>query len=163
MQEADMAGKTPTPKEIESHVAALSETLRRLHVLHDRCSDADLAKAPADGAWSANAVLAHLRSCQQVWSSTLYAMLLDDSPELPDIHPRAWGRLMEFPRRPFSENLTAFEFERGDLLHVLRDLAAADWSRTARIRGREVSVFSQVRRMADHEKGHWDQLESLGG
>jgi len=44
---------------------------------------------------------------------------------------------------------------------VLKRLSVEDWSRAAIIKGREHTVFTQVRRMAMHENVHCEQIESL--
>lgn len=61
----------------------------------------------------------------------------------------------------FGPSLQAFSLKRQELLHVLRDLPEERWARTAVIGGRTHSVFSQVRRLALHEVGHCEQMESV--
>jgi hypothetical protein len=110
--------------------------------------------------WSVNEILAHLRSCADVWGDSIAAMLTENIPTLPELHPRTWIKETNYPALPFHESFQAFVKQRERLLITLRDLSFEDWSRAAMIAGRKHTVFTQARRMAKHEKEHYEQIES---
>lgn len=139
----------------------LEETLLLLHRLQTEVEDVELKRRPEEGEWSAAEILAHLRSCQDVWSYSIYAMLLSPEPALAYVHPRPWTKLMQYELLPFAASLDGFESDRRDLLRILGSLKEQDWESSATIKGRTHSVFSQIRRMAKHEEEHWPQLESF--
>lgn len=124
--------------------------------------DASLLRAKSDRKpWSANDILAHLRSCADVWGNSIEAMLAEDTPTLPDLHPRKWVKETNYLELPFHESFQAFVKQREKLLVTLRKLPFDDWSRAAMIGGRKHTVFTQARRMAKHEKEHCKQIENL--
>jgi hypothetical protein len=46
-------------------------------------------------------------------------------------------------------------------LEKLQPLALKEWARSATIKERQHTVFSQARRLALHEEGHCGQIEEL--
>ena len=94
-------------------------------------------------AWSANDILAHLRACADVWGRSIEAMIAQD----------------------FHDSLRAFTRQRMELVKTLKALKSADWSRgatfTATATGREQTILIYVRRIADHEHEHLEQLKAL--
>ena len=108
-------------------------------------------------------ILAHLRSCQSVWAATIYAMLILDNPQLPEIHPRKWAKFFDYQSQGFEATLVGFKSERYKLRRVLGSLPDEAWSRGAMVNRREHNVFSQTRRMALHEMEHWKQFQALLG
>ena len=52
-------------------------------------------------AWSVNDILAHLRSCADVWGGSIEAMLAQDKPTLPYRHPRQWIKKTNYPNLLF--------------------------------------------------------------
>jgi hypothetical protein len=133
------------------HVAALTQSIddMRLQTRHDRQS------------WSANDILAHLRSCADVWGDSIEAMLTENLPTLPDLHPRKWIKETNYLELSFRKSFQAFIEQRERLLITLKRLSYEDWSRAAMIGGRKHTVFTQIRRMAKHEEEHCEQIESL--
>jgi hypothetical protein len=100
-------------------------------------------------------ILAHVRCCADVWGETIDRMLAGDEPTLPYRHPN--DCMKEYANGPFDSSLAAFEVQRGRLLSKLAELTAEEWRQGAEIKGRRHTVFSQVRRMALHEVGHWGE------
>ena len=79
-----------TPDEIENYLSLLAATSRRLINATHGSDDVRLQYKSDEKAWSANEILAHLRSCADVWGDSIEAMLAEDNPTLPYRHPRQW-------------------------------------------------------------------------
>ncbi len=135
-----------TPPQIESAVIGLGE--ERLHF-------------KADGrSWSPSDLLAHLRSCADLWTHSIYAMLAANEPVFSDVDERKWAKVTKYAELPFRDSLQAFSYQRETLVRVLKGLPFESWERSALIFGRRHTVFTQTRRLAKHEADHMEQLRS---
>lgn len=150
-----------TPAEIENYLKLLEETPRRLTRLTKSFDEARLQQRIVKENWSVNDILAHLRACADVWGDSIERMLAEENPTVPYRLPRQWIKKTDYPQLPFHESLQVFTAQRKKLLKALKRLSIEDWSRAATIKGREHTVFAQVRRMAKHEDVHCEQVESL--
>jgi len=150
-----------TLPEIEQYLKLLEETPRRIKRLTGSMDEARLQRRTEKERWSVNDILAHLRSCADVWGDSIAAMLAEENPRVPYRHPRQWIKKTDYLELPFHESFQAFIVQRRKLLRVLKPLSPKAWSRAATIQGREHTVFTQVRRMAMHESVHCEQIESL--
>ncbi len=156
-----MPPKNVTPAEIEAYLALLEETPKRIEAGIQGVSEAGLTGTSQSGNWSAIEILAHLQACAEVWSQSIYLMRLHDTPTIPSVHPRDWAKLLQYQTRPFLEIFQMFSVQRQLLLGSLNKLPFEDWSRGAIIAGRNHTIFSQVRRMARHEREHCEQFGAL--
>jgi len=147
--------------EIEKYLNLLAETSRRLSKATNGLDDARLKTRTKERPWSVNDILAHLRSCADVWGGSIDAMLAEQKPTIPYRHPRQWIKKTSYPELPFPESFKTFVAQRKKLLETLTGLPFEDWSRAGIIKGREHTVFTQVRRMALHEQVHCEQIENL--
>jgi len=151
--------------DIETTLKLLAATPRRLAAVSKGLDNARLHLKPDPNRWSANDILAHLRSCTDVWGKSMAAMLEQDQPTLRYISPRTWIRKTDYPDLDFHTSLKAFTQQRKNLLRTLKSLSPADWSRgaefTGTTRGHTQTVFNYAWRMAEHERGHCEQIESL--
>jgi uncharacterized damage-inducible protein DinB len=150
-----------TPSEIQTSLAQLEETPRCIVACTFELSEARLSQRPASRDWSAIEILAHLRACADLWTHSIYAMLVTENPHLPDFDERRWAQAARYTNLGFHASLQAYSLERQRLLGVLRELSPDDWNRTALIGERAHSVFSQARRMAKHEAEHCAQMKAL--
>ena len=150
-----------TPDEIEKYLGLLTNTSRRLIKATQGLDDLRLQYKMDKKIWSVNDILAHLRSCADVWGGSIEAMLAQDRPTLPYQHPRQWIKKTDYPKLIFEESFQAFRMQREKLLNILNNLSFEDWSRAAMIKHREHTVFSETRRMALHEEVHCQQIEEL--
>jgi len=150
-----------TLPEIEQYLKLLEETPRGIKRLTGSIDEARLQRRTEKERWSVNDILAHLRSCADVWGDSIAAMLAEENPRVPYRHPRQWIKKTDYLELPFHESFQAFIVQRRKLLRVLKPLSPKAWSRAATIQGREHTVFTQVRRMALHEGVHYEQIESL--
>lgn len=139
----------------------LQETLARIKSCTQNADDTGLHQSPGAKEWSAVQVLAHLRSCAEVWSDSVYAMLNQDRPSLPQVDPRQWAKQRAYDELNFLASFQDFKSGREAFLDRLKMLSTEEWQRMAEIGGRQHSVFSQVRRMALHEIDHCAQIERL--
>ena len=122
-----------------------------------------LDRRPSPQEWSAGEVLAHLRSCGEVWGGCIRRILSEDVPTIRAVDPRTWVETTDFAQRSWDEHLAAFTASRADLLAVLRGLAPVDWERRGRVVGAgrpvERTVLSYGERLAAHERPHVRQVE----
>lgn len=155
----------PTPAAIRNALEILTATPGIIASFSIGFSDSQLNFKPDRKSWSANDNLAHLRACADVWGNCIVAIIEQDHPTLPDIHPRTWLKKTDYLDQDFYQSLSAFTFQRDELLKRLNELQDEGWIRAATIvnppKSRQQTVFHFVRRMAKHENQHWLQIESL--
>ena len=151
-----------TPEQV---LAVLAETPRRLAALTREVGPERLDRRPAPEEWSAAEVLAHLRSCGDVWGCSIARILEQDRPTFRAVSPRTWITTTDYDRVPFADHLRAFEASRAELLGVLGRLRRDDWHRSAVVTGAgrplELTVLSYATRLAVHERGHVEQVARL--
>jgi hypothetical protein len=150
-----------TPSEIEKCLRIISETPQRITQAAKGLDEARLQFKPDNKSWSVNDILAHLRSCADLWTHSIYAMLAENEPVFSDINERKWSKVTRYAELSFSESFQAFSSQRETLLRVLKALPFESWERSAIIFGRKHTVFTQTRRLAKHEQEHVRQIEEL--
>jgi hypothetical protein len=154
-----------TAADIKQILAQLAETPERLTILTRDRDPARLQIAPDHATWSAQAILAHLRACADMWGKGILAMITQDNPTLRHVSPRTWIRKTNYLEQAFDSSFAVFAKQRADLLATLNGLTATDWARaatfTGTVRGRNQTVFSYALRIADHERQHLEQIESI--
>ena len=72
---------------IEQVLILLTESPGRIAALTDGLSAAKLQTRPTSGEWCANDVLAHLRSCADMWGNCIAAIIGQDKPTLRAVNP----------------------------------------------------------------------------
>lgn len=150
-----------TQKEIDKALSILAETPLRIGSATKGIEEAFLQATNDKKSWSSNDILAHLRSCADLWTHSIYAMLAENEPVFSDINERKWAKVTRYAELPFDESFQAFSLQRESLLRVLKALPFESWERSAIIFERKHTVFTQTRRMAKHESEHCEQIESL--
>jgi hypothetical protein len=78
------------PAEIESILSLLAQTPGRIATVSVGQDNMRLTYRPVDASWSANDILAHLRSCADVWGKSIIAMINHDHPTLGSDW-QSWG------------------------------------------------------------------------
>jgi hypothetical protein len=125
-------------------------------------SAAQLRSAPTPGEWSTNDVLAHLRSCADVWGGCIVAILAENEPTFRAVNPRTWMAQTDYLDLEFKSSLDAFTTQRAALLGVLEPLPPTAWSRGATVTGAgktlRRTVFSYADWLASHERPHLKQI-----
>lgn len=161
---ADGYVATVTASEIGDVLRLLADIPGRIEALSRGQSEDRLCRAPEEGAWSANDILAHLRACADVWGGSIQSMIGRDHPTLRYVSPRTWIRKTTYLMQPFANSLLAFTTQRQVLVLALSALGPAEWARgatfTGTTRGREQTVLTYSHRMAAHELEHCAQLQA---
>ncbi|TMC46156.1 MAG: DinB family protein [Chloroflexi bacterium] len=143
----------------------LAESPRRIAAVTADVAPARLRRRPRSDEWSANDVLAHLRSCADMWGSCIAAMLAQDKPTLRAIDPRTWMKQTDYPELDFRRSFRSFTKQRADLLAVLEPLPRKGWSRSATVTGAgallERTVLFYAQWLARHERTHVKQIERI--
>lgn len=115
--------------------------------------------------WSVNDVLAHLRSCADMWGLYMATIIAEEHPTIRAMNPTTWINSTNYPELEFAASFTAFRRQRGRLLATLRPLPSAAWARTATVTGggrpRERTVLDYARWLANHERTHLKQLARI--
>jgi hypothetical protein len=157
-----MSSKEITTKQI---LTTLADAPLRLTTFAAKLTPTQLQTAHAQGEWSANAVLAHLRSCADVWGSCIVKILAEDRPTLRAINPTTWIKRTNYLELEFQTSLDAFIAQRTELLTFLESLPTEAWLRSAQVTGtgavRERTVFFYMQWLARHERQHFKQLENI--
>ena len=150
---------------IEQVLTLLAEAPERLAALSAGLTPAQLRTAPESDEWSANEVLAHLRSCADVWGKGIARILDEDAPTIRAVSPRTWISKTDYPDLQFRPSLRSFTEQRAGLLALLEPLPPEGWARVARVTGAgkplEWSVLSYAQRLARHEHVHVGQVEHI--
>jgi DinB family protein len=138
-----------------SHIAALTDGL----------TPAQLRSAPGPEEWSASDVLAHLRSCADMWGGYMMTILAEDKPTIRVVNPRTWIEQTDYLELEFAPSLRAFTTQRAALLAVLESLPPEGWARTATVTGAgsplQKTVLDYAVRLARHERPHVKQIERI--
>jgi hypothetical protein len=149
----------------EQLLPLLAGAPRRIAALTEGLAPARLRAAPADGGWSANDVLAHLRACADVWGGCITRLLAEDRPTIRAVNPTTWVKRTKYRDLEFGPSLRAFADQRAELLAVLGTLSLEDWARAATVTGAgrvlERTVLSYVRWLANHERSHDRQIARI--
>lgn len=149
--------------DVEAVLTLLAETPTRIRAATTRLPAERLHTPPAPGEWSANEVLAHLRSCADVWGGCIATILDEDHPTIRASNPRAEVNLKNYPDLDFKQSFRRFAKQRADVLDVLRALRPDAWLRAATVTGAgrtlERTVHFYAQWMATHERAHVKQIE----
>ncbi len=153
------------PLTIEQNLNLLAATPVRIAEFTNGLSPAILLTAPQPGEWSARDVLAHLRTCSDMWGKYINLILNQDHPTFKAVNPTTSDKQTNYLEQEFQPSLQAFTSQRDGLLTVLTPLPPEAWTRTATVTGagrpRERSVHSYAQWLANHERSHIRQIEKI--
>lgn len=157
-----MSRTSLTPEQILSILAATPSDITELTT---GLTETQLHAAPSPAEWSANDVLAHLRSCSDVWGNCIVTIIDQDTPTIRAVNPRTWIQSTDYLEQKFRRSLQAFTVQRAELLAILEPLKPQKWSRSAVVTGAgkplEPTVQSYAERLAIHERPHLKQIERI--
>lgn len=150
---------------IQQVLTRLAEHPPRIATLTEGLTSAQLRTRSKPDEWSANDVLAHLRSCADVWGNYIKKILAEDRPAIRAVSPRTWIRRTDYPELEFEPSFHVFATQRADLLAVLERLPPEAWSRAAIVTGvgkpLERTVQDYATRLVVHERSHISQIEHI--
>lgn len=157
-----MPSAPPTTDELLTMLAA---TPPRIAALTAGLTPAQVRTAPDHDGWSVTDVLAHLRSCSDVWGDCMRLLVAEDTPMIRPLNPTAWIKQTDYPGLEFEPSFHAFAAQRADLLAFLESLPPNAWSRTGTQKGAgkplERTVQSFAERLAIHERQHFRQIKRI--
>lgn len=149
----------------EQVLTRLAEQPPRIAVLTGGMTPAQLRSRPSPDEWSANEVLAHLRSCADVWGGCIRRILTEDRPAIRAVSPRTWINRTDYLELEFEPSFHAFTTQRTALLAVLEPLPPEAWSRVAIVtmvgKVLERTAWDFADRLVGHERGHVNQIEQI--
>jgi hypothetical protein len=148
-------------------ITLLEQAAPRIAAVTKGVAASKLQRIPGGDEWSPNDVLAHMRSCADVWGDSIKRILGEDVPTIRAVNPRTWIRDTNYPSLRFGPSFRAFTKQRAALLDVLRPLPAKAWTRTATVTGGgkplQLTVQRYAERLAVHERAHVKQIERMVG
>ncbi len=148
---------------IEQLLTMLAQTPTRIAALTAEQTPIQLCTGPSLAEWSANDVLAHLRSCADVWGNCITTIIAEDMPTMRPVNPVTWIKKTNYRELDFQHSLDYFAMQRAALLAVLESLPPEGWTRAATVTGagkpRERNVHNYAWRLAVHERSHIKQIE----
>lgn len=154
---------TAMPLTPEQILALLAATPKNIGTLTVGLTSTQLHSSLSPDEWSANDVLAHLRSCADVWGNYIKMIITQDRPAFRAVSPRTWIKKTDYRSQAFQPSLQAFITQRLELLASLESLPFAGWSRAAMVtmvgRVLERTVSDYAERMIQHEGPHIQQIE----
>jgi hypothetical protein len=156
-----------TPLTVDQLLTRLAEQAKAIATLTSGLSPARLHRAPKRGEWSVNDVLAHLRSCSDMWGTYMATIIAEDHPTIRAMNPTTWIKQTDYPKLEFAPSFRAFTRQRAELLKLLRYLPKSDWKRTALVTGagrpRERTVHEYAEWLANHERSHVKHIARMTG
>lgn len=136
----------------------LQSNPQKIQQLVGGVSLAKLHARPEPQEWSMNEILAHLRSCGDVWGDCIRIILSEDQPTIVATNPTTWIKRTNYPEIPFDQSLVDYLSQREALLKVLLPLPESDWERKAvvTVSGKPFirTVHFYASWLATHERSH---------
>jgi hypothetical protein len=150
----------PTTADVDALLAKLEVIPSRYGELLGGCDETVLTARPAEDAWSAREILAHVRAGDDLLTGRIYVILVRDTPPFIEIDERRWTDVAGYVDYPLDLLLESYVLRRRELVLMLRRIDLKDWKRTAEHakRGR-MTVFTVAKHISEHEAGHLAQLE----
>jgi len=155
------------PLTIDQALTQLKEQPETIAALTARLPRARLHGPPSPGEWSVNDVLAHLRSCGDMWGRYIAMIIAEDRPTIRAMNPTTWIKSTNYPELEFAPSFRTFTKQRAELLALLRPLPRAAWSRSATVTGagrpRKRTVLEYAQWLANHERSHVKHIARIVG
>lgn len=149
----------------EQTLTLLSETPWHIAGLTAKLSPVQAKTPPKPGEWSANEILAHLRSCADVWGNCINTILAGDKPTIRAVNPTTWVKKTGYPQLEYAPSLEIYLNQRTALLQILKPLPLEAWDLTATITGAgaplERTLHFYAQWLARHERTHVKQIQTI--
>ena len=150
---------------IDKILALLADHPARIAAATTHLSEEQLRAEPGEGQWSASAILAHLRSCADMWGGGIAEIVRHDHPTIKALNPRTWILQTDYLEQDFRPAFAAYAKQREDLLAVLRALSPEGWQRAGLVVGAGKPIVRTVQFYADwlagHERAHVKEIERI--
>ena len=150
---------------LDQILVILPETPLRIIELTNALKNNQFYAQPSQDEWSANELLAHLRSCADVWGDCIVKIITEDKPTIRAVNPTTYIKETNYPDLDFQSSLQTFTMQRTELLAKLERLTPEDWLQSAIFTGagkpleRTVQFYAQW--MARHERTHLKQFKKI--
>lgn len=123
-------------------------------------SDEELDHVPAEGGWSARAVIHHLADSEMMSAARLRLLLAEDGPVIQGYDEEELAHRLHCDRRPLGPSLAALRATRESTAALLDLLTEEDWGRSgAHTEGGDYSVEMWLEIYAEHAHDHVGQIE----
>jgi hypothetical protein len=123
-------------------------------------ADEELDHVPADGGWSARAVIHHLADSEMMSAARLRLLLAQDAPVIQGYDEEELARRLHYDTRPLGPSLAALRATRESTAAILDLLSEEDWGRSgAHTEGGDYSVEMWLEIYAEHAHDHAGQIE----
>jgi len=126
----------------------------------------DLVAPPAEGEWSPNEILWHIRATGEVHEKHIRRIVSEDTPAWRHVSPRAQMKKSRYDQIPYADSYAAFAQQRAELLALLQALGPDAWKRSALVKvdhkpgePLRLTLHAFAWGMANHEGGHCFEFE----
>ena len=137
----------------------LKTTARDLVSLTSGVSRTRLDRLPGPRDWSAAMVLSHLADAELVYGLRLKMILTEDRPHLAPFDENAWTERNVRLEEDVKDVLGRWRLLREHNVRLLESLEDAEWRRAGVHAQRgEMSIRQVAALLAEHDRGHLDQL-----
>ena len=136
------------PEHLEQELAGVSDSARRFR--------------PAEGQWSINEVVGHLRDMVEVWHTRLYEVWSQNDPLFTSFDGEASVIEKSYQDADVRKLVTEIAAERIKTVDLLSH--AVDWTRLGQQRGvgrRTLKQFAEF--VLSHDEDHLNQIRTLKG
>jgi hypothetical protein len=121
--------------------------------------DEELDHAPADGGWSARAVIHHLADSEMMSAARLRLLLAEDAPVIQGYDEEELARRLHYEARPLGPSLATLRATRESTAAILDQLSEEDWGRSGtHTEGGDYSVEKWLEIYAEHAHDHAGQI-----
>ena len=122
------------PQSTQDVLSLLRSNISRIGEHSAHLTSEQLRTAPGPEEWSANDVLAHIRSCADVWGGCIARIRAEDKTTIRAVDPRTWMKSTDYPELEFRASFLAYDAQRADLVLLLESLSDEAWMRSATAR-----------------------------
>ena len=137
----------------------------RIDLMTANLTNTQLHTPPGPDEWSVNDVLAHIRSCADVWGGCIARILAEEVPTIRAINPTTWIQSTDYPEQDFRRSSQTYSAQRSELMVLLESLSEEDWTRTATVLGAGKALtrtpFFYAQWLAIHERPHLKQIDRI--